>query len=102
MDRRAGLELQVILDTLKMYQGCCRWVPHHENIADSLTKMNGHATTLLRTLHSAEVKIVDEVRELQLRKEYRQSTGSNVPRPKGHQGWQDDGNTRFHKQGVIQ
>eukprot|EP00971_Amphidinium_carterae_P341805 6480805-Amphidinium_carterae.1 len=48
MDRRAGLELQVVLDTPKMYGAGCGWLPHHANIADPLTKMNGHTTSLLQ------------------------------------------------------
>eukprot|EP00971_Amphidinium_carterae_P062116 1229586-Amphidinium_carterae.1 len=104
MDRRAGLELQVILDTLKMYKASCRWVPHHANIADALTKMNGYTTSLLNALRNAEVAIVDEAREMQMRKEQKQATGTAIPRPKGqqkwHGDWNTDGNTRFHQEGT--
>eukprot|EP00971_Amphidinium_carterae_P080921 1601064-Amphidinium_carterae.1 len=59
--------------------------------------MNGRTTSLLQALHAAKVAIVDEVKELQMRKEHRQRTRLATPRPIGHQGWTDGRNTRFRQ-----
>eukprot|EP00971_Amphidinium_carterae_P155754 3088548-Amphidinium_carterae.1 len=86
IDRRAGLELQVVLDSFSTYQGSCRWVPHSRNIADALTKLRANWPPLLQSLSQAHISITPEAEEMENRSEYRQRTGKAVARP-SQQSW---------------
>ena len=81
IDKRAGLELQVVLDSMRIYGASCRWVPHQKNVADALTKLRAHWQPLLTILSDAFISVVPEDEELQGRKTYREATGKRNPRP---------------------
>ena len=46
----------------------CRWVPHDRMVVDAMTKRHGNSITLLRLLRDGVLSIVDEDRELAMRK----------------------------------
>ena len=46
----------------------CRWVPHERMVVDALTKRHGNSVTMLRLMRDGVLSIVDEDRELELRK----------------------------------
>ena len=48
----------------------CRWVPHERMVVDVLTKRHGNSVTMLRLLRDGILSIVDEDRELAMRKVY--------------------------------
>ena len=81
-EKRAALEICVCRDSLHSLGGKARWVPHHENPVDCLTKVKGNAQRLLQMLKAGTFKLTDEEAELAQRKEYREATGKKVPRPK--------------------
>eukprot|EP00971_Amphidinium_carterae_P347081 6488907-Amphidinium_carterae.1 len=81
VDKRAGMELRVVLDSMRIHQGTCRWVPHSLNPADAMTKLRANWTPLLQALGEAKVRIVEESTELKERKDYREMTGKANPRP---------------------
>eukprot|EP00971_Amphidinium_carterae_P104075 2061131-Amphidinium_carterae.1 len=80
IDKRAGLELQIVLDSFATYRGSCRWVPHHKNLADAMTKLRANWPPLLQTLETARVSITPEVVEMGQRSELKKATGKAVAR----------------------
>eukprot|EP00971_Amphidinium_carterae_P174484 3458900-Amphidinium_carterae.1 len=80
IDKRAGLELQIVFDSFATYQGSCRWVPHHKNLADAMTKLRANWPPLRQALSQARVSITPEVEELEQRSEHRKMTGKAVAR----------------------
>ena len=60
IDKWAGLELQVVLDSLRTYGGCCRWVPHYNSAADAMTKLRSHWRPVLTMSSLTTVQVVPE------------------------------------------
>eukprot|EP00971_Amphidinium_carterae_P291424 5785768-Amphidinium_carterae.1 len=87
IDKRAGLELQVVLDSLATFKGCCRWVPHARNIADAMTKLRANWPPLLEAIHQGRIAITPEEVEMENRQEQRQMTGRAIARP-STQAWE--------------
>ena len=56
----------------------CRWVPHERMVVDALTKRHGNSVTMLRLLRDGVLSIVDEDRELAMRKVYRETHKRNL------------------------
>ena len=56
----------------------CRWVPHERMVVDALTRRHGNSVTMLRLLRDGVLSIVDEDRELAMRKVYRESHKRNL------------------------
>lgn len=60
-DDRSALEIAIIKESILAVQGRPRWIPHNENPADALTKVDGaHAQPLLRLLQSNHFQIEEE------------------------------------------
>ena len=60
-DDRSALEIAIIKESILAVQGRPRWIPHNENPADALTKVEGaHAQPLLRLLQSNQFQIEEE------------------------------------------
>eukprot|EP00971_Amphidinium_carterae_P082396 1628939-Amphidinium_carterae.1 len=75
------MELRVVLDSMRIHQGTCRWVPHSMNPADAMTKLRSNWTPLLQALGEARVRNVEETVELKERRDYRELTGKANPQP---------------------
>ena len=81
-ERRAALEIAVIKEDLSLMKAMARWVPHHKNPEDALTKHKGsHAAPLMRLLRDHRWTIMEEAKELEGMKEAREDLGY-TPRPK--------------------
>ena len=56
----------------------CTWVPHERMVVDALTKRHGNSVAMLRLLRDGVLSIVDEDRELAMRKVYRETHKRNL------------------------
>eukprot|EP00971_Amphidinium_carterae_P205052 4069609-Amphidinium_carterae.1 len=77
MEKRTTLELAVIQNTLVNCHMELRWLPHELNVADSLTKLNGHSESLQRLIVDGTVTFTRASDILQNRHEERQRLGYN-------------------------
>ena len=66
--RRTAQELCVIRRSMQTLRARCRWVPHERMVVDALTKRHGNSVAMLRLLRDGVLSIVDEDRELVMRK----------------------------------
>eukprot|EP00971_Amphidinium_carterae_P130194 2579118-Amphidinium_carterae.1 len=82
VEKRAGLEILLCRDLVSTLQCQVRWVPHEENIADSLTKLGAHHDSLLRAMNRSCIRLLPEQIVLDERKKYRESSGKACPRLK--------------------
>jgi len=82
-DRRTGLELAVVRDSLCRLRGVCRWVPHDRNPTDGLTKVfsKSNMTPMLKLMRSGLIKICSEADEMMSRAKMKEEQGY-IPRPK--------------------
>ena len=80
-DRRSALGICVIRDSLESLNGRVCWDPHEEKPVDTLTKIKGHSARLLGMVETARFRISCEVEEMERRKQYRQETDKENPRP---------------------
>eukprot|EP00971_Amphidinium_carterae_P046008 905357-Amphidinium_carterae.2 len=80
-ERRAALEVSVIRDSLKLLEGQIRWVPHALNAADSMTKLGANAQSMVRLLEGGCLQLRSEESVLAERKQFREETGRQCPRP---------------------
>ena len=71
--RRTVQELCVIRRSMQTLRARCRWVPHERIVVDVLTKRHGNSVTMLRPLRDGVLSIVDEDRELAMRKVHRET-----------------------------
>ena len=76
--RRTAQELCVIRRSMQTLRARCRWVPHERMVVDALTKRHGNSVTMLRLLRDGVLSIVDEDRELAMRKVYRETHKRNL------------------------
>ena len=76
--RRTAQELCVIRRSMQTLRARCRWVPHEQMVVDALTKRHGNSVTMLRLLRDGVLSIVDEDRELAMRKKYRETHKRNL------------------------
>ena len=76
--RRTAQELCVIRRIMQTLRTRCRWVPHERMVVDALTKWHGNSVTVLRLLRYGVLSIVDEDRELTMRKVYRETHKRNL------------------------
>ena len=76
--RRTAQELCVIRRSMQALRARCRWVPHERMVVDALTKRHGNSVTMLRLLQDGVLSIVDEDRELAMRKVYRETHKRNL------------------------
>ena len=76
--RRTAQELCVIRRNMQTLRARCRWVPHERMVVDALTKRHGNSVTMLRLLRDGVLSIVDEDRELAMRKVYRETHKRNL------------------------
>eukprot|EP00971_Amphidinium_carterae_P117580 2329471-Amphidinium_carterae.1 len=87
MEKRTTLELAVIQNTLVNCRIELRWLPHELNVADSLTKLNGHSESLQRLIVDGKVTFTRVGDVLQNRQDERQRLGYNSrPKRSGVQG----------------
>eukprot|EP00971_Amphidinium_carterae_P204740 4063280-Amphidinium_carterae.1 len=87
MEKRTTLELAVIQNTLVNCRIELRWLPHELNVADSLTKLNGHSESLQRLIVDGRITFNRVGDILQNRQEERQRLGYNSrPKRSGVQG----------------
>ena len=77
--RRTAQQLCVIRRSMQTLRARCRWVPHERMVVDALTKNHGNSVTMLRLLRDGVLSIVDEDRELAMRKVYRETHKRNLP-----------------------
>ena len=66
--RRTAQELCVIRRSMQTLGSKYRWVPHERMVVDALTKWHGNSVTMLRLLRDGVLSIVDDHRELAMRK----------------------------------
>ena len=76
--RRTAQELCVIRRSMQTLRARCRWVPHERMVVDALTKRHGNSVTMLRLLRDGVLSIVDEDRELAMRRVYRETHKRNL------------------------
>ena len=76
--RRTAQELCVIRRSVQTLRARCRWVPYERMVVDALTKRHGNSVTMLRLLRDGVLSIVDEDRELAMRKVYRETHKRNL------------------------
>ena len=88
-EKRAGLEICVCRESLDELNGQARWFPHHQNPTDCLTKLGGNSAKLLELLRTNRLCLQNEEQVLAERKEYRETTGKQNPRP-SRSGLDDD------------
>eukprot|EP00971_Amphidinium_carterae_P289642 5751040-Amphidinium_carterae.1 len=79
----SGIERKAALETIavRAVRGAVRWLPHHGNLADGLTKMHGNISGLVQTLRTREFEFVQEQNELKARASFKAETGRKIPRP---------------------
>ena len=58
-DKRTGLEMQVIRQTLAETGTKVKWMPHPQMVVDYLTKRQGNAQPLLDLLDSGILKVTE-------------------------------------------
>ena len=63
---------------MQTLRGRCRWVPHERMVVDALPRRHGNSVTMLRLLRDGVLSIVDEDRELAMRKVYRETHKRNL------------------------
>ena len=64
-DDRSALEIALVQDSLTKVKGRIRWVPHNDNPADMLTKLNGaHQEPMLKLLRTSTLRIQQEAEVL--------------------------------------
>ena len=82
-DRRVGLELAAVKESMLLLIGRCRWISHDFNPADALTKRYGkvHLLPCLNLMRSGSYRLTDEKEQLKKRQESKSEKGY-VPRPK--------------------
>ena len=76
--RRTAQELCAIRRSMRTLRARCRWVTHERMVVDALTKRHGNSGTMLRLLRDGVLSIVDEDRELAMRKVYRETHKRNL------------------------
>ena len=76
--RRRAQELCVIRRSMQTLRAWCRWVPLERMVVDALTKRHGNSVTMLRLLRDGVLSIVDEDRELAVRKAHRETHKRNL------------------------
>ena len=76
--RRTAQELCVIRRSMQTLRARCRWVPHERMVVDASMKRHGNTVTMLRLLRDGVLSIVDEDRELAMRKVYRETHKRNL------------------------
>ena len=76
--RRTAQELCVIRRSMQALRARCRCVPHERMVVDALTKRHWNSVTMLRLLRDGVLSIVDEDRELAMRKVYREKHKRNL------------------------
>ena len=69
-------------DVLRTQDGCCKWIPHSENIADSLTKEQANHQPLLQAIKLSHVRLQPVEVVLEQRRAYRELRQRQNPRPK--------------------
>eukprot|EP00971_Amphidinium_carterae_P339084 6476693-Amphidinium_carterae.1 len=42
VERKAALEAIAVQESIRAVKGAIRWLPHHRNLADGLTKVHGN------------------------------------------------------------
>ena len=90
-EKRAGLEVCVARESLDALGGRARWLPHEQNIVDTMTKINGNRARMLEFLRKASLSLKAENDEMAERKAYREETGQRNPRPRvQHDRHQDE------------
>eukprot|EP00971_Amphidinium_carterae_P147531 2923798-Amphidinium_carterae.1 len=81
IERKAALEAIAVQESVRAVKGMVRWLPHHRNLADGLTKVHGNISGLVQALKTREFEFVSEDHEMKAREEYKKETGRKVPRP---------------------
>eukprot|EP00971_Amphidinium_carterae_P146727 2907981-Amphidinium_carterae.1 len=90
VDRKAALEARVVMTSISAFDGQIRWLPHHRNIADGLTKEKGNVSPLIDVLSHGVYTYYPEQRVLAERAAEREITGRANPRPKITRGTNAD------------
>ena len=76
-DKRTGLEIQIIRQTMNSVHAKVRWIPHPHMAMDALTKKGGNMEALYDLLDSGEFQIVEEAQALKDKKAERHLRGYN-------------------------
>ena len=76
-DKRTGLEIQVIRQSMSAINSAVRWVPHPHMVVDGLTKKNANMTALYDLLDSGQYQIVDQAIALEEKRLERDTRGYN-------------------------
>ena len=79
--RRTAQESCVIRRSMQTLRARCRWVPHERMVVDALTNRHGNSVTMFRLLRGGVLSIVDEDRELAMRKVHRETHKRNLRPP---------------------
>ena len=76
-DKRTGLEIQVIRQSMNSIRGKIKWVPHPQMAIDGLTKKNASMDSLYQLLDTGEYQVVELAEALQTKKDERERLGYN-------------------------
>ena len=76
-DKRTGLEIQVIRQSMNSIRGKVKWVPHPQMAIDRLTKKNASMDSLDQLLDSGEYQVVEMAQALRDKKDERERLGYN-------------------------
>ena len=76
-DKRTGLEIQVIRQSMSAINSAVRWVPHPHMVVDGLTKKNANMAALYDLLDSGQYQIVDQAVALEEKRLERDALGYN-------------------------
>ena len=82
IDKKAALEVLQAKDVLRSLDGSCKWAPHSENIADSLTKEHANHHPLIQVIKLSHVRVQPVEVVVEQRKAYRELHQRQNPRPK--------------------
>ena len=88
-EKRAGLEICVCREALDELNGQARRFRHDQNPTDCLTKLGGNSAKLFELLRTNRLCLQNAEQVLADRKEYRETTGKQNPRP-SRSGLDDD------------
>eukprot|EP00971_Amphidinium_carterae_P119965 2376190-Amphidinium_carterae.1 len=54
IERKAAIEAIAVQESIAATRGSLRWLPHHRNLADGLTKVHGNISGLVQALRTQQ------------------------------------------------